>query len=58
MSKRTSNEIFREILSERKSHDCEWTRFINYSELSMKLHVNDITEEMLAQYLDFLQNEL
>ena len=61
MSKRTSNEIFRETLSERKSqlrYDCEWTRFINYSELSMEPHVNDITEEMLAQYLDFLRNEL
>ena len=24
----------------------------------MEPHVNDITEEMLAQYLDFLRNEL
>jgi len=61
MSKRSSNAIFRETLSERKSqlrYDDEWTRFINYSELSMEPHVNDITEEMLAQYLDFLRNEL
>ena len=39
-------------------YDCEWTRFINSSELSMEPHVNDVTEEMLAQYLDFLRNEL
>lgn len=61
MMKRSSDDIFAETLTKRKSqnkYDDEWERFIKYSELPDIVQVGDITEEIVAQYLDFLHAEL
>ena len=39
-------------------YDDEWHRFMNFDEISLMPYIDDVTEEMLAQYLDFLHNEL
>lgn len=59
--KRSAKEIFADTLSNRKSksmYDCEWSRFIEYSQLGDKFVIEDISEEKIIQYIDFLHHEL
>ena len=59
--KRSALEIFDASLNVRKTqakYDIEWQRFVRFLELPERPTINDITEEMIVQYLDFLHTEL
>ena len=59
--KRSADLIYSDILSHRKTeslYECEWRRFVAYSELKDDFKLDDITEEMIIQYIEFLHVDL